>query len=232
MAEYIAASPTRQRAIRRDARFPKTSVVAQYKPAREGLIDFLDDASRSLNHLATATNRQERRENTSGVSDWVKRDSRLSIEAIEAFQRSYNQLGFAALDFEALPKRQPHLEIWPTKVSVNLDLLVRSRQKDGNDKVGGVIFLFSKGEASSRKRIDQSKNVAGLILTYCSHLMGGYGEADPKLCLAVDVFSGIAHTPPGSFSRGARQMEICSRDIADLWNRTPPPDDYDGPPVS
>ena len=229
MAEYVSASPTRQRAIRREAKYPKTSVVAQYAPARKGLVDFLDDASRSLNHLASVINRQERRQNSSEATDWVKRDSRLSIEAIETFQRSYNRLGFAALDFQALPRRQAHLDIWPTKVSVNLDLIVRQTQRDGSTKIGGAIFLFSKGEASSKKRIEQSKNAAGLILTYCGNMLGGLGTAEPKLCFAVDVFSGIAHRPPGTFSRGARQMEICATDIAALWDTIEPPPDYDGP---
>lgn len=229
MAEYISASPTRQLSIRRDARFPKTSVVAQYSPAREGLVDFLNDANRSLNHLVSAINRQERRQNVIGATDWVKRDSRLSIEAIEAFQRSYNRIGFATLNFQATQKRQPLLDDWPTKVSVNLDLVVRQPQKGGGAKIGGVIFLFSKGEASSKKRIEQSKNVAGLILTYCGSVLAGLGEPDPKLCFAVDVFSGIAHRPPGTFSRGAKQMEICASDISALWQSTDPPSDYDGP---
>ncbi|MGD9814654.1 MAG: hypothetical protein AB7Q23_14285 [Hyphomonadaceae bacterium] len=232
MAEYVSASATRRISIRRAARFPKRSVVAQYDGAREGLVKFLGDGSRSLSHLADADERLLRRAARVDASDWMKRDCKLSVEALEAFQRAYNKLGLRALDCRPPPSRQPALDMWPTKVTVTLDVTVHQHRKGEPDGIGGAILLFSKGEASSKKRIEQSKNVAGLILTYCDRFLSGMGTPDRNLCLAVDVFGGVAHKPPGSFSKGLRDVENSCDEIAALWKATSPPDDYDGPDPS
>ena len=100
MAEYLGSSTssTRRTSIIREARFPKTSQVAQYDKAREGLVNFLVDGTRSYKHIADATEYLEKRESRPGATTWVKRDSRGSIEAMEAFQRSYNRLAVHKLD--------------------------------------------------------------------------------------------------------------------------------------
>ncbi|MHC2577373.1 hypothetical protein ACVI1J_000907 [Bradyrhizobium diazoefficiens] len=115
MAEYLSpsTSSTRRTGIIRDARFPKTSIVAQYARGREGLVNFLGDGTRSYGHLAEATVALEKREAKPGASTWMKRDSRGSIEAIEAFQRHYNKFGFSKLDCRPVHGRQP--QSWPRK---------------------------------------------------------------------------------------------------------------------
>jgi hypothetical protein len=229
ISEYLTASPTRRKSIIRDARFPKNSVVAQYDRAREGLITFLDDDVRSMKHLAAAKDALEKRKARDGATEWLKRDSSSSIEAVDAFQLAYNKLGFSKWLCRRIAGRQPPLSIWPTKVSVNLDLLIRKPVMNGKDKIGGAVFLFSKGETSTKARIDRSKIVAGLIYTYCGKVLSDMGDADTSLCLAVDIFGHVAHKPPGSFALKLRQCADAADEIADRWKKIAPPPDYDGP---
>ena len=232
MADYVTASPTRRRSIIRDARFPKSSVVAQYDKAREGLVNFLDDGTRNLKHLADMKDHLEKREVRPDATDWLKRDSRSSVEAIVAFQLAYNKLGLAALKCMKPHGRLPLLGIGPTKISVALDLIVLKPNPAGKDRVGGALFLFSKGEASPAKRAERCKTIAGLIYQTCLKNLAGMGDVDPALCLAVDVFSSTAHRAPGSFAKGLKQVQESSQEIADRWKSITPPADYDGPDFS
>lgn len=232
MAEYVCSgtSPPRRRTIIRDARFPKTTIVAQYGYATEGLVNFLDDGNRKLDHLAAAKDRLERREAKRDAGPWIQRDSRFSIEAIEAFERGYNKLGFAKLDCRRVAGRLPYLTDWPTRISVSLDVTLHKLGKDGGpDHFGGALFLFSRGEQSSKNRLERSKTIAGLIYTLCEKHLTKYGEADPTMCFAVDVFGTVRHSPPGTFARKLAHIKEACEEIADRWKRIGPPADYDGP---
>jgi hypothetical protein len=231
MAEYLSpsTSSTRRTSIIREARFPKTSVVAQYGKGREGLVNFLSDGTRSYGQLAGAVVALEKREARADASNWMKRDSRGSIEAIEAFQRHYNKFGFRKLDCRQVHGRQPVLDLWPTRISVSLDFTIHRPNDEGKDAIGAAILLFSKGETSTNARLERSKIIAGLIHTYAVRFLKGMGEPDPSICLAVDVFGGIAHKPPGTFARKLRNVGDACDEIADRWRSIKPPSDYDGP---
>ena len=234
MAEYVspATSSTRRTSIIREARFPKKSIVAQYERARSGLTAFLCDGTRSFQHFADATEYLRKREGKVDATVWSKRDSRSSIEAIDSFQRHYNKLTLRKLDCRVVHGRQPLLDMWPTKISVAIDCTVHKPTREGPDKVGAAILLFSRGESSSKARSERSKTIAGLIYTHASRHLGSLGEPDPELCFAVDVFGGVAYNPPGTFARKLRNVEDACVEIADRWPKISPPADYDGPDLS
>jgi hypothetical protein len=231
MAEYLGSSTssTRRTSIIREARFPKTSQVALYSKAREGLVNFLIDGTRSYRHIADAVDYLQRRETRPGASTWTKRDCRSSIEAFDAFQRGYNKLSIVKLDCRPIHGRQPHLDMWPTRISVAMDFTVHKPVPGGKDRIGGAILLFSQGESSSRTRIERSKTIAGLIYTYCNRFLSTAGDPDPTLCLAVDVFGGIAYPPQGTFTKKLRNVGDACDEIAARWRTITPPADYDGP---
>jgi hypothetical protein len=227
IAEYLDASPTRRKSIIRAARFPKRSVVAQYGKAREGLVNFLGDGARSSKHLAVATDYLEKRKDRAGATDWLKRDSRQSIEALEAFQRAYNKLGFRAIDFRPVTGRLPALDEWATKVSVDLDLTIHVPVEASRDRIGGAILLFSRGEASGKARIEQSRTIAAMVLKFCDRFMPERGDPDKKLCFAVDVFGATAYQPAGQ--RKLDYVRDACDEIAVRWPTISAPTDYDGP---
>jgi len=231
IAEYLGASSTRRKRIIRDARFPKISVVAQYDKAREGLVNFLDDDTRSFKHLATAQDHLEKRKLRVDATDWLKRDSDASIEAMEIFQSAYNKFGFAKFTCREVTGKQPLLDLWKTtKISVHLDLLLRKPVMGANhDNIGGAIFLFSRGETSNKARVERSKVIAGLIYTYCGNILKEMGVADPSLCLAVDVFGKVTYKPPGTFAAKIKNVADACEEIHARWKTIAPPDDYDGP---
>jgi hypothetical protein len=203
-----------------------------YDRARDGLVDFLADGTRNYKHLANAVDSLAKRHDKMGATDWVKRDSRYSIEAIEAFQGGYNKLGLPKLDCRPVNGRLPSLQLGPTKISVDIDLTVHKPTKGGSDKVGGIMLLFSRGEKLVAARIEQCKTIAGLIYVFGLNHLKGFGEPDRALCLAVDVFAQRMFNPPGTFRKNLAYIEDASEEIATRWKNIPPPDDYDGPEPS
>lgn len=222
----MATSSGRKRIIQ-SARFPKRSVVAQYGKAREGLVNFLGDGTRSIRHLADATDYLTKRGEKAGASDWIKRDSKQSIEAITAFQNAYNRIGVRTLDCHAVPGRLPLLDEWQTRISVDVDVTIHVPTAGGPDRIGGAILLFSKGEAAAARRIEQCRTIASLVHQFCTRFMAQRGEIDKKLCLAIDVFGGRPHGPQGV--RKIDHIRDACEEIAGRWLNVGPPTDYDGP---
>jgi hypothetical protein len=224
IAQYIRASPTRRKSIIRAAHFPKPPVIAQYDIAREGLVKFLTDETRNYKHLANVKDRLREREERPESSDWEKSDSRRSIEAIETFENSYNQLGFPKLQFSS-PGRLPLLDLWPTKIKVELDAIVRKPSKLGPGPFGGMILLFSKTRQAPEARIDQCRTIAGLIYIFCERYLAHLGTPNRSLCLAVDIFAERAVPAPEGFVQKLDYIEDACEEIAARWDEVTPLED-------
>ena len=84
------------------------------------------------------------------LSEWVKNDSALSVEAIDSLHKAMNKLGLTKLECRSVTTNQPHLTIEGVRISVSLDATVH--RKEG---VGGLILLFSKAETSTTARIER-----------------------------------------------------------------------------
>jgi hypothetical protein len=229
MAEYLGATSTRRTKIIQEARFPKVTQVAYYDKCREGLGKFMADDARSYTHLSETLDYLQRRSARPDAGDWVKRDGRLSTEAIESFQLGYNKLGLAKLKCRLLHGNPVPLVYGRTKISVRPDVAVIRPNMGGNDAVGGIIFVFSRGESSTNKRQDRCKTLAGLIYQCAMARLQSLGDADPDLCLAVDVVERKVHGCPGKFTQKLRLIKESCEEIADRWLSVPQPADYDGP---
>lgn len=221
IAQYIRASPTRRKSLIRAAHFPKPDVVAQYDIARDGLVKFLTDDTRNTQHLAAVKDRLRDREERPEASDWERDDSHRSIAAIETFENAYNHLGFPKLECR-LPGKLPLLDLWPAKIKVELDLIVRKPAKLGPGPFGGLIFLFSRTRQPPDARIDQCRTIAGLIYVFCERHLAHLGTPNRSLCLAVDVFAERAISAPEGFVQKLDYIEDACEEIAARWEEVTP----------
>lgn len=230
LGEYLIASPTRRKTIVRDAKFPKTAMVARYEGARGGIADYLCDLGRKQGILFDAIDSIQTKLSDGEASDWKKNDCHLSIEAIQAFQHSYNSLGLNSIECRPVFGAQPKLSIEGVDVSVSLDATTHRKDKKGNDIVGGVILLFSKAETSGTARKERCTTSAVLAAIFAEKFLSHYGKADPKICFSVDVFGGKSYKAPNTYKKKLDNMHTSCEEIALRWPITEPPADYDGPP--
>jgi hypothetical protein len=229
LAEYLTATPTRRKSIIKDAKFPKTSIVARYDAARTAIAGFLCDQTRSARRFSDAAADLSARESRPDASDWIKNDCRLSIEAINTFQRAYNSLGLARFDCRPVSSNQPKLIVAGVDVSVSLDATLHREDAEGVRFVGGAILLFSKTETSGRQREDRCKTSAVLAALFSEQHLTYLGQTDPKLCFSIDVFGSKPYQCPSSFKRKLDHIQDSCEEVALRWPTTPPPADYDGP---
>lgn len=203
--------------------------MAQYRGARESIPEFLCDDGRRVSILVEAIEDQKTREAKPNASDWVKNDCRTSVDAIEAFHNSYNKLGLAKITCKPILGSLPNLEIEGVAVSVNLDATTHRVDKDKLSRVGGLILSLAKSEPSARNRQERSKTAAVLVALFAAKHLKHAGEADPAICLSLDVFGGNLIKAPNSYIKRVDNMSASCEEIALRWPGIEPPPDYDGP---
>lgn len=229
LAEYLKASSARRKGIIKDAKFPRTAVVAQYRHAREGISKFICSDIRDKTILFSALEALADKESDEDATGWTRDDARRSIEAIQTFQNNMNAMGVDKLDCRPVAGSQPPLIIEGVTISVNLDATTH-RPLKGKDMVGGINFLFSKAETSGTARADRSKVSSVLALLFAQEHLSYLGEADPAICFSFDVMAGKAYPAPRTYKQLLTNMEAACEEVALRWTVTPAPADYDGPP--
>jgi hypothetical protein len=228
LSDYLNATPPRRKSIIREAKYPKTSVVARYNGAREGLTGYLCDAGRSPAALAQAIIKLQDKEAKFSATDWTKQDCNLSIEAIQTFQKSYNSLGLSKIDCKPVVTKQPKLSISGVDVSVSLDATTRRVGKSGGECVGGLILLFAKSDASSKSREARCRTSAILAAIFTEQHLAYLGEPDAKISFALDVFGGRIFAAPSMYPTKLEHMKASCEEVALRWPTIDPPADYDG----
>lgn len=179
--------------------------------------------------LSTGIDKMKEREAQPSATVWIKEDSRRSIEAIMAFEKSANAMGVGKLDCRPLVTGLPPLHIAGVDININLDATIHRAIK-GEDAVGGAIFLFSKAdEASAKARMERCRVSAILAYLFAKEHLGYIGAADPRLCYSFDILTGNAVQAPSTHKTILSHMADSCEEIVLRWAATTPPDDYDGP---
>jgi hypothetical protein len=228
LSDYLNATPTRRKTIIRDAKYPKTSVVARYSGARETITDYLCDDLRSSKVINAGVESIEERGAKFAATDWTKQDCALSVEAIQAFQNGYNSLGLGKISCKAVVTKQPKLQIEGVDISVALDATTHKVGKDGANCVGGLILLFSKSDASAKSREARCRTSAVLAAVFAEKHLAYLGQAEPGLCYAMDVFGKRLFPAPKMFPTKLDHMSASCEEVALRWPTIAPPPDYDG----
>jgi len=228
LAEYLNATPNRRKGIVRDAKYPKTSIVARYDGAWNAITKYLCNDGRPSVDLVDAMERQTAREKKPGATPWVQQDARLSIEAIDAFMKSYNKLGLTKLSCKPITGSQPKLSISGVDISVSLNATTHRKETADEPLVGGMILVFSKAEASTAAREQRCRTSAVLATLFAAKHLTASGAVDPKLCFSLDVFACRMYPAPGSYVKRLSHMEVSCEEVALRWPTIDPPDDFDG----
>lgn len=229
LSDYLTATPPRRKSIIQSAKYPKTVVVALYSGARDAIGNYLSDDLRSPKVFADALESIKAREGKLTASDWTKQDCALSIQAIDAFQSAYNSLGLAKISCKPIVSKQPKLPIEGVDVSVALDGTTHRVGKNDEKQVGGLILLFSKSEASAKGREARCRTSAILAAVFAEKHLAYLGQAEPKICYALDVFGKRIFPAPASFPTKLDHMSAACEEVALRWGHIEPPSDYDGP---
>lgn len=229
LAEYIIATPARCKSILKEAKFPGTVMIARYRTAKKALQKHLVDKTRSHHHFTESIVDLLARQKQKDVTKWTFSDSKLSIEAITNFQKNVNKFGFSGFNFMPIKSKHGPLDYDGVKVSVGLDLIAQRTDRNGQKHIGGVIFVFSKGDAAKKNRETRCQTAALLALELSEQFLTALGNIDPEMCMVIDVFNGKLHKGTGSRKALMRDIKAACDDAKQLWPAITPPTGYDGP---
>ena len=218
LARYMVSTETGKIGIIRDAQERSEPPRIRYSDLRQGLRAHLTSPHRSPAQLLALRQRLEQKRDDPALSPYLKEDARLSLDAADAFARLSNQIG--GYDFVAAPQRQPHLLLSGVAVSVTLDTLIH-RQSRGRDLIGGALFRFTKAddesETAKTKRRDMGRYAATLAYMQVSQNLCGDRQANPSLCLSIDVQFEEIHAATANYARRETEMTNACRFIAAMW---------------
>lgn len=212
----------------RDAKFPKTVVVAHYTPAREAIQNFLTSPARTSPDFSDAHEALNALAASPTTKPWTRDDAQLCIEALKRVESAYGNTGLGSMDIRTLAMASPKLQMAGVSVSINPFASIHGKHK-GESAVGCLSLLLNKTEQSTKKRMDRCRSAAILSLLFARKHLSDMGLPIPNLCLVYDVFDGLLVPAPANHKRRLDDMMAQCEEVADRWESIAPPDDYDGP---
>jgi hypothetical protein len=163
VGDYLTASASSRRRIIQDAKFPPTMLVVFYEDARRALRSHLQAGSFATKTLEKAVSTLGRKLENTGLTEWKKRNHRLCIEAIEAFQESEEKIGLGGIKYTAPDTSTSKISISGVTISVSLDLIAHRTDAKGLKSTGGVVLVFSKTGGPDKNAASRCEAIALLI---------------------------------------------------------------------
>lgn len=218
LGEYLVAGPKRQRKILEQLKYPKDNAFGftPYGDVREAIKKyFINNFEESyINDLISALEEKLNvKETDPRLTDWQISVIGSSIEALE------NVLDSANINTDYLYEQydggNPKLLIHGVEISINPDLIVRSKVKN-KDCAGALKIHISKNSS-----IDQegSAYIATLLNNFTiDHLCNHNTTARNENSISYDVFSDSFVESPKAFKRRMEDIEAGCKNIKAIWD--------------
>ena len=222
LADYLVApTPIGQMGILRQAKYPGPNrpLIIQYQYAKRAIAESLRDRS-SLNRItAEAIVSLERRRDDPASTPLVRDDAQRSIDVIELFQRSANDLDLWQSTYAEALARPATLNINGVEVSVFPDALALSQAR-GDDRVGQVFIrctIGQPGDAAENRRAEANVHLATIAHLHATHYLTHRGTPHAPTSLVLDVPRRQVVRGATNMARRIANIEMACTMIAALW---------------
>lgn len=209
LGEYLAASPSKRRAILTKQKKPSDIILIYWQEAQEAITEyfvvppvdgFFDPFFQQLQSKAMVADKTQ----TKTRYQWNSR-------AITSFINHGITHGEGWV-YSRLPKNfSGYVNLGKTSVSIRPELLVQH-----GSKYGFVKFLFKnpdKNLINDRSR----ESVASLLHRYGTENPLDNATLDRKLCRVVDVFQGSVTEAPKNYISRLKDVEAACQEISAQW---------------
>lgn len=155
LADYLIMKPDQQERVLHDSRFASPSVVAPHSAAMAAIRVYCADPHRSQRSLDTAKDALNVRSADPSITPKKRDEAQRCIETINLFELAENAFALRPLQLEECPRLAP-MKVEGVILSVQIDLLVRSRTK-----TGGIMFRPQKAPDPASCRLEETKRQRG-----------------------------------------------------------------------
>lgn len=218
LAEYIVASPARQRAILKDAKFPQTILTVPYERARKSIPHAFTKQNLNIPSLIRRAEEieQENERNKDRISEWRKNSNINNVEALKHIAKTAHELSWDEANI--FPIKLLPLKIAGVTISIRPEV-VFSFDHNGIKKVGGIILNSTKGKGQSLARSNGEHCAGNYLSTLLFQALLQLKNRVPlnTKCYALDVFREAVYTAPANFSRLNKNIEAACEMVASRW---------------
>lgn len=211
LGEYMIAPPLRRRRIVADQKRPREFIVTRYRDAVGAMVEFLV-AGGSNDRIITRAIAELEAKPVS--TDFQSQDRDLSIEALESFLDTADQLDLNGLTMRAGDSDAKPLLIGGVSVSVRPEIVVTGQNRNGGT-VGSIKLYLSKSFPLNETA---GAYIGAGLTRFTDEYLAGSATADYRLCSVVDVFGQQVFTAPRAVQRRQNDIEAACEEIALLWD--------------
>ncbi|OFY90175.1 MAG: hypothetical protein A3K10_15155 [Bacteroidetes bacterium RIFCSPLOWO2_12_FULL_31_6] len=211
-AEFLEATPSRQKNIIREQLNPDPVRVPYYQLARATMRkSILNNVNISI--IQEAINELNTR--TPERGNWRYHDKVNSITALEKFKTMLLPSHLVENKLEAVKTKVKYLPIYGVNIKVSPNLIFRTTI-NGQKVIGAFKIHTSKGKPFGHQ---QSALVAQLINQFLSTYVAEEDEfVDPQLCFCIDVFAGTTINSSSKIGYNMKQIIDVCKQIPKLWD--------------
>ena len=223
LADYMSASPIRQRTLIRDTKYRTVEPEISYAEGFGILGEMIADGPLVTDVLKDAADHFYDRMDIRGTRERIRLDLIGDLFEWLADHRPDFQLPIEAdrYDTSRLWGRGGEFQLGGVLIEPEVHLRLRKMKRNAAG-VGVVTLRYSKNTPLDPEVAEWP---SALLLGYLNATVDDEGlRPDPDLCLTLDLFTGTAHPAPGRSKTLLNQMEAACRTITERWpNIAPPP---------
>jgi hypothetical protein len=209
MGEYLGVPAHRRERILREQKYPPTILLARYTDAnnliRATLLSSGDVSARLAEKAKLMAGRPMPTKYRADANDCC-------VQAVHRFARLYEDLGLEGTQARLSGTDGFPILIEHVTISVAPTVLLTRRTRLGTEERGALLLVYRKEAA-----LDAHGAEAVAELMRQALVIAGHVNVRPKLCIVVDVFSGLVVHAPLNHKRIDSELRSACREIAVRW---------------
>lgn len=231
--EFVSEEAGGRESLVRSAKYFRRTHRARAWFARQKITDFLISPRRNLGDIDAALEIANADKINPSYSDQKQADALASAECLKMLPKLINRLQLSGKDTIPLPDEQFPIKFGPLQIQVDLACLIRSVDKQGADRIGGILLNTQKGRGLGQKEETKAKrNKAGettalLVLKRLIDEFSDMGEPLQEDALHIYLRGDHFWSAPTAFANKLKNLEAEARMLAVLWDSISPPSDFD-----
>jgi hypothetical protein len=210
LAEFMTASPARQRQILKDRKYPTEYKGMYYKEAAESIAQVI---ASNLEDVAALGNQKLVLEQI--VTDKIGTQRRIqsNIDALEGFETMLDKIELYGCAAELGAHAPQKLKFYGVEVSVRPEVILK-RDGKSSQLIGAMKLHFPRQFPLN----DVAAGfVSAVLQEWCRNCMADHGLPQGDFCAVVDVGSRSFFPGVKATAMRLKQVEAACQNIAALW---------------